>query len=142
MIPQISVLVANKPGQLRRVTGIINDNNISFLAISTYDATDFGVFHLIVDKPQLLMEVLTKAGYNVLERSTIAVVMEDEVGYMNKVLDELSKANINVDCLYTFVSKAFLKPVLLFRTEEPDETEMVLRSKGFTVVSTLDELTK
>lgn len=142
MIPQLSILVQNKPGELRKVTGIITENNVNCLGLSTYDATDFGVFHLIVNQPEKLKDALTRQGYSVLERHTIAVGMEDEPGYINQVLDDLSRANINVDCLYTFVSKKYMKPVLIFRTEDAEETEIFLKGKGYHVFATLDELTE
>ena len=51
MIKQLSVLVSNNPGNLFNVVEILKENNIECYGLSTYDATDFGVFHMIVDDP-------------------------------------------------------------------------------------------
>ena len=46
MIKQLSVLVSNNPGNLFNVVEILKENNIECYGLSTYDATDFGVFHM------------------------------------------------------------------------------------------------
>ena len=56
MIKQLSVLVSNNPGNLFNVVEILKENNIECYGLSTYDATDFGVFHMIVDDPDRCSE--------------------------------------------------------------------------------------
>lgn len=49
MILQLSVLIPNKPGEFCKVVNLMSEQNINCLSVSTYDARDFGVLHLIVD---------------------------------------------------------------------------------------------
>lgn len=58
MILQLSVLIPNKPGEFCKVVNLMSEQNINCLSVSTYDARDFGVLHLIVDNPAKLKEVL------------------------------------------------------------------------------------
>ena len=62
MIKQLSVLVSNNPGNLFNVVEILKENNIECYGLSTYDATDFGVFHMIVDDPDRCNDVLSSKG--------------------------------------------------------------------------------
>ncbi len=48
-IPQISVFLENKAGQLRDITGILSQNQVNMRAINIAETTDYGVLRLIVD---------------------------------------------------------------------------------------------
>ena len=113
---------------------------VNCLSISTYDAADFGVLQLIVDKPDELSQALEQQGYSLLVRSVIAVAMENEIGYLNKILKTLRDANVNIDCVYSFVSKKLMKPVLVFRAEDADVVENRLKASGFTILKSIENL--
>lgn len=140
MIKQLSILVSNRPGQLEKVTEVMMEVGVNCLSISTYDAADFGVLQLIVDKPDELSQALEQQGYSLLVRSVIAVAMENEIGYLNKILKTLRDANVNIDCVYSFVSKKLMKPVLVFRAEDADVVENRLKTSGFTILKSIENL--
>ena len=117
MIKQLSVLVSNNPGNLFNVVEILKENNIECYGLSTYDATDFGVFHMIVDDPDRCNDVLSSKGYTVLERFVIAVRLQER---------------------FTFVSHN-QEPVIVFRTEDSFEVEKYLTDKGFHVYTSMKE---
>ena len=48
-IPQISVFLENKAGQLADITGILSENQINMRAINIAETADYGVLRLIVD---------------------------------------------------------------------------------------------
>ena len=132
MIKQLSVLVSNNPGNLFNVVEILKENNIECYGLSTYDATDFGVFHMIVDDPDRCNDVLSSKGYTVLERFVIAVRLQERFTNMSDFLKELKNARTNLDCIFTFVSHN-QEPVIVFRTEDSFEVEKYLTDKGFHV---------
>ena len=96
MIKQLSVLVPNNPGNLFNVVEILKENNIECYGLSTYDATDFGVFHMIVDDPDRCNDVLSSKGYTVLERFVIAVRLQERFTNMSDFLKELKNARTNL----------------------------------------------
>lgn len=57
-VKQISVFLENKSGRLAEVTSILGKNNIDISALSIADTTDFGILRLIVNKPDLALQVL------------------------------------------------------------------------------------
>lgn len=140
MILQLSVLIPNKPGEFGKVVNMMSEQNINCLSVSTYDARDFGVLHLIVDNPEKLKAILEEKGYTVLPSHAIAVRMDHRPGYMNQILTEMGKANINIECLYSFMSKKHMEPVLVFRTDDASVVESFLEGKGHYVFKTLEEL--
>lgn len=140
MILQLSVLIPNKPGEFGKVVNLMSEEGINCLSVSTYDARDFGVLHLIVDQPEKLKAVLESRSYTVLPSHAIAVRMDHRPGYMNQILSEMGKANINIECLYSFMSKKDMEPVLVFRTDDASVVESFLEGKGHYVFKTLEEL--
>lgn len=140
MIKQLSILVPNKAGQLEKVTEIMIEEGTNCLSISTYNAADFGVIQIIVDRPEELAKVLEEKGYSLVLRSVTAVAMENEVGYLNKILNTLREANVNIDCVYSFVSKKLMKPVLVFRADDADVVENRLKTSGYTVLNQVEQL--
>lgn len=140
MIQQLSVLIPNKPGEFCKVVNIMSEQNINCLSVSTYDARDFGVLHLIVDQPKELKAALEEKGYTVMASGAIAVRMDHRPGYMNQILTEMGNANINIECMYSFMSKKDLAPVLVFRTSDAAVVESFLAGKGHYVFKTVEEL--
>lgn len=140
MLNQLSVVVKNKPGSLRKITGLLTEHNINCLCVSTYDAPDFGIIRMIVDDFEKCHDVLEEKGEVVMKDRVIAIPMKDEPGEMNRILDVIYDANINIDCLYSYISNQLKSAVLIFRAEEAEETEEVLRLRGFAPVNDISEL--
>ena len=140
MVLQLSVLIPNKPGEFSKVVEIMSQENVNCLSVSTFDAKDFGVLHLIVNQPQQLKKVLEEKDYRVLMIRTIAVRMEHKPGYMNRILQDMGQANINIEGLYSFMNQKDMQPVLVFRADDAYVVEAFLEGKGYYVYKTLEEL--
>lgn len=140
MITQISALVPNKPGQLKDITEIMAKNNINCYYLSTYNAVDFGLFNVIVEDPDKLYNLLQEAGITTVKKEVLAVAMEDRVGFLNQILEDLSAANINLENVYSFWSKKHLNPVLVCGVEDSEEVELCLQGKGYLVFQSLKEM--
>ena len=63
MIRQLSVLVENKPGSLMEVTSRLTEAHVNIRAVANFDAPDFGILRMVVDKPEEAKEYLTTRGY-------------------------------------------------------------------------------
>lgn len=50
-IPQISVFLENKAGQLADITNILSENGVNMRAINIAESADYGVLRLIADDP-------------------------------------------------------------------------------------------
>lgn len=140
MLNQIAVVVKNKPGSLRHITSLLADNQINCLCISTYDAPDFGILRMIVDDFDKCFAVLKSHGELAMRDRVIAVAMEDKPGCMDSILEAVEEANINIDCLYSYISAQLKTAVLIFRAEDIEETESVLDKKGYQVIRNVSEL--
>lgn len=140
MIDQIAVVVKNKPGSLLHIAKLLSEKQVNILCISTYDAPDFGILRMIVDDCGKAEKVLQENGEMVMMDRVIAVPMEDEPGYMSKILDIMYQANISIDCLYSYISPQLRSAVLIFRAEDGEVTEEILQEKGYRVIRHISEL--
>jgi len=133
---QLSIFAENKPGVLARITGVLAKAMISIRAttISTHDT--FGVISLIVDDPQRAKAVLTEAGLTVQLGSVLAVLIPDQPGGLDKLVQLLYREGINVNNAYGFVLESAEKAVFVVEVEQIEKTEKLVEKNGFKTLDT------
>ncbi len=104
-IKQISVFVENKPGAMSAMTGVLADNNIDMRALSLAETADFGIVRIIVDNIYSATTVLKDAGYIHSVTDVLGVAIPNVPGGVNKVLNVLEDAGINIEYMYAFLGK-------------------------------------
>ena len=102
-IKQISVFVENKPGALYAMTGVLAQNQIDMRALNVAESSDFGVARVIVDDVYKAATVLKEAGYVHNITPVLGVAIPDVPGGLNKVLQVLTDAKVNVEYMYAFL---------------------------------------
>jgi len=134
-VKQISVFLENKSGRLAEVTSILGKNNIDISALSIADTTDFGILRLIVNKPDLALQVLKGNGFTVSATDVIAIAVEDKPGGLAKVLDILYKNDIGIEYMYAFVGKITDEALVILKVENSDEAINVLKENNVRILS-------
>lgn len=118
MIQQVSVFLENKVGRLENILQILYDNDINLRSISVAETTDYGVFRLILDKPELAVEKLKEDGLMVKETDVLAVEIDDKTGSMLNVIKELSQANISIEYTYSCLPLDENKVIIIIRVDD------------------------
>ncbi|ABP67635.1 amino acid-binding ACT domain protein [Caldicellulosiruptor saccharolyticus DSM 8903] len=134
-VKQISVFLENKSGRLAEVTSILGKNNIDISALSIADTTDFGILRLIVNKPDLALQVLKENGFTVSATDVIAIAVEDKPGGLAKVLDILYKNDIGIEYMYAFVGKITDEALVILKVENSEEAINVLKENNVRILS-------
>ena len=142
MIKQNIVFVENKAGSLKRVTGLLANNNINIYGFACFDAPEFAIFRMICDDPDKAEIILNQSGYMNRITQAIVVDMKDQVGGLDELLKVASDSNVSLDYIYTSFHRKDLIPVVILQTEDITVTESVLKNNGFKVFSAADELEK
>ncbi len=104
-IKQISVFVENKPGAMSAMTAVLAENNVDMSALSLAETADFGIVRIIVDNVYNATTVLKDAGYVHSVTDVLAVAIPNVPGGVNKVLNALTDAGVNVEYMYAFLGK-------------------------------------
>lgn len=127
---QISVFVENKAGSLRRLTGILKDNNINILSFSLADTENYGLMRFIVDDTDRALSVLKMMQLSASIVDVYAIMMKNEVGELHRLLEALR--HIQIEYMYPASTVRDLACVIC-RIPESDEAvaEEVLQRACF-----------
>ena len=102
-LKQISVFVENRPGMLQQLTAVLAENKINMRALSLAETSDFGIVRIIVDDVDAAAGVLKAAGCIYVVTGVLGVAIPDEPGGLNRVLQVLAEAKVNVEYMYAFL---------------------------------------
>jgi len=134
-IKQISVFLENKPGALYGMTGVLARNNVDMRALSLAETKDFGIVRIIVDNVYNATTVLKDAGYIHSVTPVVGVAIPDTPGGLNKVLQVLTDARVNVEYMYAFLGgQSVDHAYMIFRVANENAATAALANEGIKVV--------
>ena len=133
-VRQISIFLENRSGRLASVLKEVGRAGVNIRALSLADTSDFGILRLIVDDVEACVKALKDTGHTVSTTEVLAVEVPDHPGGLSGILDVLSAANLNVEYMYAFVSRATEKAVVVFRFEKVDAAIAALQKAGVSVL--------
>lgn len=133
-VRQISVFMENRSGRLASVLKEVAKAGVNIRALSLADTSDFGILRLIVDNVDTCVQALRDTGHTVSTTEVLAVEVPDRPGGLAGILDVLSAANLNVEYMYAFVSRATEKALVVFRFEQIDAAIAALQKAGISIV--------
>ena len=130
-IKQISVFVENKPGALYGLTGVLAQNGVDLRALSLAETSEFGIVRIIVDNLYQAATVLKDASYVHSLTPVVGVAIPDVPGGLNKVLQVLTDARVNVEYMYAFLGGHDVdRAYMIFRVSDESAAEAALAARG------------
>jgi hypothetical protein len=133
-VEQISVFLENRAGRLAEITRVLGEAGVNIRALSLADTSDFGILRLIVNDNDKAKEALKKHGFTVGKTNVVAVEVEDRPGGLNRILEVLSKENINVEYMYAFVQHSGENALMIFRFDDIDAAVKLLLDNNIKVL--------
>lgn len=134
-IPQISVFLENKAGQLADITGILSENQVNMRAINIAETTDYGVLRLIVDDASRASSILLEQGFILTMTPVVGVAVPDTPGGLSRVLGVISDAGIDVEYMYSVFGQKDGQACMIFRVADSDGMTAVLEKSGISTIS-------
>ena len=119
---------------MQDITGILAGHDINIWGSVTNESSEFGMVRMIVSDPDKALKELSAQDYLCRLTNVIGVEVEDEVGNLNALLAAFLDSNINVDYVYLSFNRDTGKPVLVLHTEDLEEAESCILSKGFSAI--------
>ena len=135
IIDQLSVFVANRPGRLTEITGVLAEAGVDIRALSLADTTDFGILRLITDNPTLAEQKLREHGLTVRLTQVLAARLDDKPGALNSVLRVLTDAGISVEYAYAFITPKGDDACVILRVEDNASAAKALTAAGVKLLS-------
>ena len=137
-IPQLSVFMENRAGQLAEITSALAENNIDLRAINIAETSDYGVLRIIADQPRLAAQVLSEKGFVVSVTPVIAVTVHDQPGGLSRALYVMAEENIDIEYMYSVFGQHNGDAFMIFRVEDDEKLAAVLIAAGYTVATGSD----
>ncbi len=134
-IPQISVFLENKAGQLADITGILSDNQVNMRAISIAETADYGVLRLIVDDASKASSILLEQGFILTMTPVVGVSVSDTPGGLSKVLGVISRAEIDVEYMYSVFGQKDGQACMIFRVADTEGLTALLEQSGIGTIT-------
>ena len=118
-VKQISVFLENRPGCLHEMTKVLADNSIDLRGLSLAETSEFGIVRLIVDDVLGTATVLKDAGFINSLTDVLAVEVPNVPGGLNKVLEILDGAGVNIEYMYAILgNKKSESAYMIFRVDD------------------------
>ena len=134
-VKQISVFLENRPGTLNEMTKALADAQIDMRGLSLAETSEFGIVRLIVDDVLGTATVLKDAGFVSSLTDVLAVEVPNQPGGLNKVLEILQAARINVEYMYAILgSKNSNNAYMIFRVSDNAKATGALLSAGVKIL--------
>ena len=130
MVKQISIYAENRKGAMRAITRILSEGGINIQSFVTNDSAEFGIIRMLVSDPELACQRLAEAGYQTKRTTVMAFEIPDEAGSLDRLLEYIEDANVNIDYLYTSFDRESAGPVIVIHADDVEEVEHFLKSKG------------
>jgi len=134
-ISQISVFIENRQGRLEEFTHLLGANGIDLLALSVADTTNFGILRAIVSDNEKALKLVRDHGFTATLTEVLAVAVPDSPGGLAGVLALLSEADISIEYLYSFVRHIGKDAIIIFRVDQPDKAQNLLKQQGIRMLS-------
>ncbi len=133
-IPQISVFLENRTGQLAEITKLLADNHIDIRAISIAETADYGLARMIVDDAQKASAILLQHG-DVLSMTPVwAVQVQDRPAGLSELLHILAENHIDVEYMYSLFTHEKGCAYMVLRISNEDGLLSALEGKGLKLV--------
>ena len=130
MVNQISIFAENKKGAVRAITQILSDADINIQSFVTNDSAEFGIIRMLVSDGEKAGALLRDAGYQTKQTPVMAVEIPDEPGSLDRLLQRIESANVNIDYIYTSFDRNSAGPVIAIHADDMDELETFLSASG------------
>ena len=127
-VKQISVFIENSPGKLADFTRLLGENGIDLVSLSIADTTSFGILRGIVADYERAAKLIEDAGYTVCITDVLAVTVPDQPGGLAEILLLLTENGIAIEYLYSFVRNKGNNALIVFRVEDIEKAQDILRA--------------
>lgn len=134
-VKQISVFLENRPGCLHEMTKALADANIDLRGLSLAETSDFGIVRLIVDDVMGTANTLRNAGFVASLTDVLAVEVPNVPGGLNRVLEILDGAGVNVEYMYAILgNKKSDTAYMIFRVNDNAKASSALSGSGVKIM--------
>lgn len=126
-VTQVSAFLENRPGRLLYLLNVLANGGVNLIAHNIVDASDFGIVHMLVDKPRHALEIMRDAGITCSTTEVLEVTVPDEPGaFVRNVLQPLAEAGVNIEYSYAYSAAGSGQARSVLKVDDLDKAEKAL----------------
>ncbi|MHB0856758.1 MAG: hypothetical protein ACYC5M_04225 [Anaerolineae bacterium] len=126
-VTQVSAFLENRPGRLLYLLNVLAEAEVNLIAHNIVDASDFGIVHLLVDKPKRATEVIRDAGLTCSSTEVLQVAVPDEPGaFVRRILEPLAEVGVNIEYSYAYSSACDGQANIVLKVDDLDRGETAM----------------
>ncbi len=137
-VRQFSVFLQNKVGALLEVVKLLNEHNVTALALSIQDSSESSITRMIVSDPERVSKLFHEHDIAFGECEVLAVELKEGAEDLAKVLSSLLMAEVNIIFSYPLLIRPHGRAVLVMHLDDSECSTDVLRGSGFKILSQAD----
>jgi len=118
---QLSVSLANKPGQLAKLAATMKRAKVNLLAISVVDNTDTGLVRLIADDSAKATRALARVGMKPLRQPVLVLHLPNEPGALAEASAKLAASGVNINYCYGSVARQAAEGSVVLGVDDLDK---------------------
>jgi hypothetical protein len=134
---QFSVFTPNRLGRLHDLIALLGSHQVHVLALAVLDTTDSAIIRIVVDDPDRARDLLLQEGFPFTESQLLVVEITSDPE-LNRLMDALLAAEININYLYAFIPHPQGKSMIGLSMEDNEMAESVLIRQRFQVLKQSD----
>ena len=104
-------------------------------AISIAETSDYGILRLIVDDASRASSILLEQGFILTMTPVVGVAVSDTPGGLSKVLSIISRAEIDVEYMYSVFGQKDGQACMIFRVADVDRLTALLDENGIGTIT-------
>ena len=131
---QISVFIENRKGRIGEVLQVLKSNGVNILSLSIADTSEYGLFRIIVDKPETGKKALSEAGFSAMLSDIFIISVPHEPGSLHEILQVISDEEISVEYMYG-LSVAGEEASIVLKTSDTQKAMQVFEKHGVKTIS-------
>ena len=124
---QVSVFIENVPGRLGEMLRVLYESKINIRALAVADGTDYGIVRMILSDVEKGVAALRGAGLTASTNEVLAAEIPDEPGgLLEKVVEPLGAAGINLEYFYAFVDPTPGRATVVLKVRDLEKAQKAL----------------
>lgn len=123
---QISVPIANQPGQVAKISSLIAEHHLHLRAVTISEQGDQGSFRFIACQAEKAIRLLRASGYDPKTDEVLSIRLQDSRGKLAELASALAQAGVNIDYVYASVDDEGANSRLVLKVSNIRLAQMLL----------------
>jgi hypothetical protein len=136
-VKQFSIFAENRLGRLHDLTVLFKSNHVHLMGITVLDTTDSAIVRVVVDDPDQARELMVNNDFPYVECDVLVVELSDE-SHLQGVLAALFEAEINVQYVYSFISRPEGQSAVVIKAEDDEVAAQAINKRGYRLLTQHD----